>query len=101
MTDGEAETPPDSGPLDLTKRDPRPPSTLTPPLSERIQTEQEKVRGILAKGLVFLVGLLSLMAFSFVPAGLMSADKLAGFFSAIIALAGTALGFYFGGRQGR
>gem|GEM_PF-5115506 len=55
------------------------------------------MRGRLAKGLVLLVAALSIMAFSFVPAHLMASDKLGIFFSAVVALAGTALGFYFGG----
>jgi hypothetical protein len=90
-----------SEPLDLTKKELLPRATLAaPPASVPYDPEPERelVRGRLAKGLV-LVAALSLMAFSFVPAGLMGADKLGTFFGAVVALAGTALGFYFGGKR--
>lgn len=68
------------------------------------EPEREQVRARIAQGLTLAVILIALGTFAFLAADILSADDMEPlqlFFTPLITLTGTALGFYFGGQQGR
>jgi hypothetical protein len=76
-----------------------------PPPEERPwnpEPRREQMRGLLASALVLLLALTIGAAFSLEAAGLLSRTQidalLRPIFPSLVALTGTALGFYFGGR---
>jgi hypothetical protein len=91
--------------LDLTGDPPVPPGSALP--LERDydpEPEREKVRGRIAQGLTLAVAVIAIMAFALVAWGSPTADQLERlqvFFTPVITLCGTALGFYFGGKQSK
>jgi len=108
------EPPPESGreELDLASLEPQPTTDLGPIvaampfrlLRHDPEPQREKIRGVLAVGLFALVAALALFAFVATAFDWLTSDELQALqpiFAALITLAGTALGFYFGGRQGR
>jgi hypothetical protein len=92
--------------LDLSSTDPPVSGTLERPIERPYdpEPEREKVRARIALGLTALVSLLALMAFTLRAQGALTIEdleRLQLFFTPLITLSGTALGFYFGGRAGR
>lgn len=66
------------------------------------EPEREKVRARIAQGLTAAVLTISILAFVLVAKGALERDEVESlqiFFTPLITLAGTALGFYFGGTQ--
>lgn len=90
-----------SGDLDLTKIEPSltdqapPPFTVGEPFDPA--AKREGTRGDLARGLLWLLALCIGGVLTFIPLGLLEGSVLTqSVFPSLIALAGTALGFYFG-----
>lgn len=97
----------DGGELDFTKRDPPPPNSLAPPPADK-PFDPEPVRERVRKNIAYLLTVtvcgLAIGAFILLATGWISSDELDHaqfFFTPVITLAGTALGFYFGGRANR
>lgn len=92
--------------LDFTKSDEPPPDSLAPRLRDKPfdpEPQREKIRGYLALILVGLVVVLSVLTYTFLAKGWISGDDvqtLSPVFTALVTLAGTAVGFYFGGGKG-
>ena len=95
--------------LDLTTQetqpDPTVPATkgavvLSPPLKETIPETQEVTRGALARGLLWLLTFAIGGVLLFVGLGLLDGSAITqSIFPSLVALAGTALGFYFGSQN--
>src|SRR4051812_10260471 len=97
--------PPSKSELDLTGEPPVAGGAATP--IERDydpEPEREVVRARIAQGLTLAVCILAIGSFGLVAADVLSKDDiepLQVFFAPLITLTGTALGFYFGGRQAK
>lgn len=94
-------------PLDFTAQDPPPPDKLAgPPPDKPFDPEpaREKVRAGVTYLLTMFVCLYSAAALVSLALDWISVDDIDGvvlFFTPLITLTGTALGFYFGGKPGR
>lgn len=98
--------PPGGGELDVdfTVEEPPPPNTLVELGSKKWTPERgrEYVRGALAVSLVGIVAVLGGFSYWALADGLLSIDELQALnpiFASLSTLAGTAIGFYFGGRS--
>jgi hypothetical protein len=93
--------------LDLSVEEPTPPLGPAPkPEVGAIwnpEPARERIRGAIAVGLVALLALIALGAIVLLATDTLSLDEveglLAAVFAPLLALAGTALGFYFGGQR--
>jgi hypothetical protein len=93
--------------LDFTQQDPLPPDSLVPAPPDKPfdpEPSREKVRAHVTYGLTGTVCGLAVAAFVLIAGGWIAGTELDHaqfFFTPVITLAGTALGFYFGGKTGR
>lgn len=103
--EGPPQAPPDQPTLDLASDEPPPPNRLASVRTEPYDPAplREETRSWLAQGLLILFGVVALAL-----VGLLAADRLTdaeakdlatGVLSPIVAVTGTALGFYFGGQK--
>jgi hypothetical protein len=93
------------GELDLTT-EPETPSTPAQPVERPYDPSpaRERVRGVIALGLTTAVVVLALLIVTLMAVNKLESDDvqtLQLFFTPIVALSGTALGFYFGGRDSK
>ena len=68
------------------------------------EPDREKVRGRIAQGLTLAVALIAVLAVILLSTGVLDKDEvdsLQAFFTPLITLSATALGFYFGGKSAR
>jgi hypothetical protein len=105
----EAETPDgsDVGALDLSEEEPAPPPG--PPPAPAVgavwnpEPAREKIRGAVAVGLIVLLGVIAIGSFVLLSTDTLTLDEVEGLltalFTPLLALTGTALGFYFGGQR--
>ena len=110
-TDGEAEEElePAKGQevLDLAGQEPPPPAGPAPgPEVGGVwnpEPTRERIRGALAVGLVVFLALIAIASFVLLATNTIALDEVQGLltalFTPLLALAGTALGFYFGGQR--
>jgi len=97
----------DVGVLDLSEEEPAPPPG--PPPSPAVgavwnpEPARERIRGAVAVGLIVLLGVIAIASFALLATDTLSLDEVEGLltalFSPLLALTGTALGFYFGGQR--
>jgi hypothetical protein len=97
----------DVGPLDLSEEEPAPPPG--PPPSPAVgalwnpEPAREKIRGAVAVGLIVLLGVIAIGSFVLLSTDTLTLDEVEGLltalFTPLLALTGTALGFYFGGQR--
>ncbi len=100
-------TPEDSEVLDLAAEEPTPPPGPAPrPEVGAIwnpEPARERIRGAIAVGLVVLLALIAVGSIVLLATDALSLDEVEGLltalFAPLLALAGTALGFYFGGQR--
>ncbi|MGH8524910.1 MAG: hypothetical protein ACREXY_12035 [Gammaproteobacteria bacterium] len=109
-TDDESETEQESEEeevLDLSREEPAPPPGPAPAPAVgpewNPEPARERIRGAIAVGLVGLLALIATGSFVLLATGTLSLEETEGLltalFTPLLALAGTALGFYFGGQR--
>jgi hypothetical protein len=96
-------TPPPIQELDFTGEPPVR-GGVTPPEERDFDPEphREEIRGRIAQGLCLVVSSLAVLAFVLLATGSLDAsglERLQVFYTPLITLTGTALGFYFGGKH--
>lgn len=92
--------------LDLSEEPEPPPGPPPAPAVGAVwnpEPARERIRGAVAVGLIALLGIIAIGSFVLLSTDTLSLDEVEGLltalFSPLLALTGTALGFYFGGQR--